>query len=148
MPLQHLDADADEVMKSAQTIAREYELDYVGTEHVLLAILSKSDCVGARVLVNLGVDQTKARAAVDELIQKSKEDTWVLGRLPGSPHFKNVIVLAIEEATQLESKSVGTEHLLLALMREQGCVADRALNALGVTIKSAKAAIVRQLESE
>ena len=147
MTRQHLDADADEVMKSAQTIAREYELEYVGTEHVLLAILSESGCVGARVLANLGVDETKARAAVDELIQKNKEDTWVLGRLPGSPHFKNVIVLAIEEATQLESQNVGTEHLLLARMREQGCVADRVLNAIGVTIKSAKDEIARQLGS-
>lgn len=147
MPLQHLDADADEVMKSAQQIAREYDLDYVGTEHVLLAILRNGECMGARLLSALGVDEAKGRAAVDELIQKSKEDTWVLGRLPGSPHFKNVIVLAIEAATKLESKNVGTEHLLLALMREQGCVADRALNALGVTIKSATDEIVRQLGS-
>ena len=145
MPLQHLDADADEVMKSAQQIAREYDLDYVGTEHVLLAILRSGECMGARLLSALGVDEPKGRAAVDELIQKSKEDTWVLGRLPGSPHFKNVIVLAIEAATKLESKHVGTEHLLLALMREQGCVADRALNALGVTIKSVTDEIVRQL---
>ncbi len=143
MPLQHLDSDADEVMKSAQKIAREYDLEYVGTEHVLLAILRSGECIGAQVLASLGVDEAKGRAAIDELIQKSKEDTWVLGRLPGTPHFKNVIVLAIEEATRLESKNVGTEHLLLALMREQGCVADRALNALGATIKSVKDEIIR-----
>ncbi len=56
MPLQHLDADADLVMKSAQKIAREYDLDYVGTEHVLLAILRSGECIGAQVLASLGVD--------------------------------------------------------------------------------------------
>jgi ATP-dependent Clp protease ATP-binding subunit ClpC len=146
-PLIRLDADAEAVMKSAQQIAREYDLDYVGTEHVLLAIVRRSDSIGARVLAELGVDEPKTRQQIDELIQKSKEDTWVLGRLPGTPHFKNVITLAIEEAGQLESASVGTGHLLLALLREQGCVADRALHNLGVRLKAARQKVVHHLSA-
>lgn len=144
MRLQHLDGDAEAIMKTAQSIAREHDQEYVGTEHVLLAILRSPGTRAARVLLKLGVDEARGRAAVAELIQKSKEDTWVLGRLPGTPHFKNVVALAIEEATQLKSKSVGTEHLLLALIREQGCVADRALHKLGVRLKRVRDEVVQQ----
>lgn len=146
-PLLRLDADADAVMKSAQQIAREYDLDYVGTEHVLLAILRRNSSVGAKVLAEMGVSEARAREQIDDLIQKSKEDTWVLGRLPGTPHFKNVVTLAIEEAGQLESGSVGTGHLLLALLREQGCVADRALHNLGVRLKAAREKVVQHLSA-
>ena len=66
------------------------------------------------------------------------EETWVFGRLPGSPHFKNVVAGAIEAARQLESKEVCTEHLLLALLKEKGSVAYDTLKNLGVKIEDVR----------
>ena len=122
----------DKVVKLANEIAREYDQEYVGTEHVLLAVLREGTGIGAKVLLARNVTEGRMREVVDRLIKKSMEETWVFGRLPGTPHFKNVIATAIEQARQLESKEVCTEHLLLALLRERGSVAYRALRELGV----------------
>ncbi len=122
----------DDIIKRSQQIARDYEQDYVGTEHLLLAILQEGTGHGAEVLVNDGITLAKVKAVVDKLIKASLEDTWVFGRLPGTPHFRNVMATAIEEARQFESKQVCSEHLLLALAREDGSVAQAALHQLGV----------------
>ncbi len=122
----------DKVVKLANEIAREYDQEYVGTEHVLLAVLREGTGIGAKVLLARNVTEGRMREVVDRLIKKSMEETWVFGRLPGTPHFKNVIATAIEQARQLESKEVCTEHLLLALLRERGSVAHRALRELGI----------------
>ena len=89
------------VIDAAQRIARDYEQEYVGTEHLLLAIVSEDAGVGGEILKALGVTVGKTKKLVDELIEKSLEDTWVFGRLPGTPHFRNVMAKAIEEARQL-----------------------------------------------
>ncbi len=132
----------DQVMKLANDIAREFDQEYVGTEHVLLAVLREGTGVGASLLGRKSVTEKAARAEVDRLVRKSMEETWVFGRLPGTPHFKNVIARAIEQAQQLDSKEVCTEHLLLALLKEPGCVANKALNALGVTYDDVRAAVM------
>ena len=147
MPMQHLDADAKSIVKLANDIAHEYELEFVGTEHILLAILRHNSGIGARVLKKCGIDEQKARATVDELVQRAKEDTWVFGRLPGSPNYRRVIELAIEEATRLDAKRIGSEHLLLALLREKGTTGQRALTKLGVTLKTCREGIQRQLSA-
>ncbi|MCZ6652448.1 MAG: hypothetical protein O7D91_05405 [Planctomycetota bacterium] len=123
------------VVKLAHDIAREYDEEYVGTEHVLLAISREGTGVGAKVLLNHGATPEKIKEQVDQLIKHSMEETWVFGRLPGSPHFKNVVAGAIEAARQLESKEVCTEHLLLALLKEKGSVAHNALQNLGIKIE-------------
>lgn len=120
------------VIDASQHIARDYGQDYVGTEHLLLAILREGTGLGARILTDHGIGLSKAKVVVDKLIKKSLEDTWVFGRLPGTPHFRNVMAIAIEEARQLESKVVCTEHLLLALAREEGSVAYATLDELGI----------------
>jgi ATP-dependent Clp protease ATP-binding subunit ClpC len=120
------------VIDASQHIARDYGQDYVGTEHLLLAILREGTGLGARILTDQGIGLSKAKVVVDKLIKKSLEDTWVFGRLPGTPHFRNVMAIAIEEARQLESKVVCTEHLLLALAREEGSVAYATLDELGI----------------
>ena len=79
-----------------------------------------------------------SRAEIERLMQRDKEDTWVFGRLPGSPHYKNVMALAIDEATQLAAKEIGSEHLLLSLLREKGSAGQRALANLGVTLKACR----------
>ena len=119
-----------EVIKLANRIAREYELEYVGTEHVLLAIQAEGTGVGAAVLEKRGISAEKLRGEIDKLHKKQMEETWVFGRLPGTPHFKNVVAGAIRECQELGAKEVCTEHLLLALMLEKGSVAYKALKAL------------------
>lgn len=130
------------VIKDAHAIAREYEQEYVGTEHVLLAIAREGSGVGAKILEKQGITAHKIKQQVDKLIQQSMEETWVFGRLPGTPHFKNVIAGAIEEARQLESKDVCTEHLLLALLKAKGSVAYNALNNLGIGIETVRKEVV------
>ncbi len=126
------------VVKLAHDIAREYDEEYVGTEHVLLAISREGTGVGAKVLLNHGATPEKIKEQVDQLIKHSMEETWVFGRLPGSPHFKNVVAGAIEAARQLESKEVCTEHLLLALLKEKGSVAYDTLKNLGIKIEDVR----------
>lgn len=128
----HLSKRSEKVRKLANEIAHEYQQEYVGTEHVLLAILKEGTGIGYRIFKERDLSARKVKAVVDKLIKQSMEDTWVFGRLPGTPHFKNVVVRAIEEAQNLEAKEVCTEHLLLGLLREQGSVAYNALQELDV----------------
>lgn len=137
----------DQVIKLANSIAREYEQEYVGTEHVLLAIAREGTGLGAKILEHHGASETRIRQQVDKLIKASLEDTWVFGRLPGSPHFRNVIARAIEEARDIKSKQVCTEHLLLALLAEKGCVGQAALQALGLTSKGVREQVVKATSS-
>ena len=137
----------DRIIRLSQEIAREYEQDYVGTEHLLLAILSDGTGVGSAILKNHSVTMAKAKRVVDELIRSRMEDTWVFGRLPGTPHFRNVMASAIEEARQLESKVVCSEHLLIALAREKGSVAQVSLSELGISAGTIRAEITKRLDA-
>ncbi len=121
------------VIKIANEIAREYDQEYVGTEHVLLAIQREGTGIGATALANRGITAGRLRTEVDKLIKKSMEETWVFGRLPGTPHFKNVMARAIEQCQQLNGKQVCTEHLLLGLAKEPGSVARKTLKSLGLS---------------
>lgn len=127
-----------EVIKLANQIAREYDREYVGTEHVLLAIAREGTGVGAAVLKENEISNSDLRREVDHLIKKQMEETWVFGRLPGTPHFKNVVASAIKECQDMGSKEVCTEHLLLALLLEKGSVAYKALKAVGLTYDQAR----------
>ena len=132
----------EKVIRLANTAAREYEQEYVGTEHVLLAILREGTGLGAEILADCGATEEKVKAAIDELVKASLEDTWVFGRLPGSPHFRNVVAKGIEEARAIQSGRVCTEHILLGLLREKGSVAYEALRSLGLTAKGVRAKVV------
>lgn len=121
-----------ELIKLSNRIAREYDQEYVGTEHLLLAIQQEGTGVGAAILAKRGITQESLRAEVDRLVKKRLEETWVFGRLPGTPHFKNVMARAIEQCQQLKSDTVRAEHILLALLNEKGSVASTALANLGV----------------
>ncbi len=127
-----------EVIKLANQVAREYDQEYVGTEHVLLAIGREGTGVGAAVLEKHGLSETALKTEIDKLIKKQMEETWVFGRLPGTPHFKNVIAQAIKQCQQLDAKEVCTEHLLLALLTERGSVAYKALKSLGLSYDQAR----------
>ena len=137
-----------EVIKLANAIAHEYDREYVGTEHVLLAILREGTGIGAAVLKKRGVTEGRLRDEIDRLIKKQMEETWVFGRLPGTPHFKNVVATAIEQCQALQAKEVCTEHLLLALLIEKGSVANKALKALGLTAEQVRGDIVEQTSGQ
>jgi ATP-dependent Clp protease ATP-binding subunit ClpC len=139
---QRLSSRVQKVISIANEIAREYGQDYVGTEHVLLAICREGTGVGSRVLTDRGLDEPRVKAEVDRLMKASMEDTWVFGRLPGSPHFRNVVAIAVEQADAMKSSEVCTEHMLLALLLEEGSVASNALNALGVKIEEVRQAVL------
>ncbi len=140
---EHLSKRVDHVIKLANQTAREYELDYVGTEHVLMAIAQEGTGLGAKILADQSITEERIKTEIDKLIKASLEDTWVFGRLPGSPHFRNVIAKAIESARQLKSKIVCTEHLLLALLQEKGSVGYEALRTLGLSTKLVRDAVLK-----
>jgi len=145
---EHLSRRVDHVIKLANSIAREYEQDYVGTEHVLLAIAQEGTGLGARILQERGVTEGRIRSEVGKLVKAILEDTWVFGRLPGTPHFKNVVAAAIEEARELKSREVCTEHLLLGLLAEKGSVAHAAMKNLGLTAKILREDVRRATAAE
>ena len=134
---------AKQVIKLAKKEAQRLNHNYLGTEHVLLAIAQEGTGMGARILSERGATEDKIETEIKKLMKASMEDTWVFGRLPGTPHFKNVIAHAIEEARELKSKEVCTEHLLLGLLAEKGSVAYAALKALGLSSKLVRDDIVR-----
>jgi ATP-dependent Clp protease ATP-binding subunit ClpC len=141
--LERFDKFAEKVVRLANQIARQYEQEYVGTEHVLLAV-AQSEGLGSFVLKDRGIRYDTVKARVDAVMQKAMEETWVFGRLPGTPHFKNVVARAIEEARGLGASHVGTEHLLLGLLRERGCLAHKVLDEMGLTADNVRDQI-RQL---
>jgi ATP-dependent Clp protease ATP-binding subunit ClpC len=137
----HFTPRVEQVVKLASAIAREYGQEYVGTEHILLAIEREGTGMGAKLLANCGLTGEKLKDEIDNLVKKSLEDTWVFGRLPGSPHFRNVVATALEEAEKLKADKLHTEHLVLALLKEEGSVAFQALRNLGCDYPKALAAL-------
>ena len=135
---QHLSNTAKEVLRIAQNLAKLDQQEYFGTEHVLMAILDHGLGLGAQALGNASITLEAVKDQVQNLTKKQMEETWVFGRLPGTPHFKQVIAFAIEEAEKVKDRKIGTEYLLLGIMREKGCVAERALKNLGLTLNSAR----------
>gem|GEM_PF-288252 len=135
------------VIKIANGIARDYDQEYVGTEHLLLAIAREGTNLGAQVLSARGVSEHKLRGEVDRLVKKRLEETWVFGRLPGTPHFKNVMAEAIKQCQHLQCKEVRSEHLLLALAKEQGSVAQKALTSLKVSFEDVRQALLAHAQA-
>ena len=132
---EHFSKRLTHVVKLANEVARESGQEYVGTEHLLLAIIREGTGLGARILESRGATEDKVQAEVNKLLKAQLEDTWVFGRLPGTPHFKNVVAKAIEAAQELQNREVCTEHLLLGLLLEKGSVAHQSLRALGLTAR-------------
>ena len=131
---EHLSTRANKAMRLSQQIAREMNLEYVGSEHVLLGILEEGTGAGALLLKEAGLTRTRIREQVTKLTAQQVAETWVIGRLPGTPHFTNVIAKAIEQAQELRHNYVGPEHLLLGLLKEKGCVAQRILKKAGMNM--------------
>ncbi len=133
-----LSKPCEKVIRLANTIAHEYGEEYVGTEHLLLAIARAGSGPAVEFLSAKGADEAALKKVIDKLIKQSMEDTWVFGRLPGTPHFRNVMAGAIGEAAKLGSKEICIEHLFLGLLNEKGSVAESALADLGINLKMAQ----------
>jgi len=124
---------AETILKLAKEIAAEYRQRYVGTEHLLLAILREGTGSAADILQDHGVDDEQARQEIDKLLRARMQETWVLGRVPGSPHFRDVLSRAAQEARGAGNWQIGSIHLLLGLLAEKGSVGHNALRAMDIT---------------
>ena len=134
---------ARRVLTLAQEEAQHFNHTYIGTEHILLGLLREEEGVGAKVLASLGVGLNKARSAVEFIIGRGeKPSTSEIGL---TPRAKRVIELAIDEARHLGHNYIGTEHLLLGLLREGGGVASDVLDSFGITLERARAETSRVL---
>src|SRR5512143_3226884 len=118
--MRHLSKRANRILKLAHEAAQEYGKGYVGTEHLLLGIVREGTSLGARILLDHGATQHWTKAVVDELVDelahKDLDETWVTGRLPGSPHFMDVFARADRIAQRLGHSQICAEHLLAALL--------------------------------
>lgn len=131
-------------MALANQEAQRFNHEYIGTEHVLLGLVKEGSGVGANVLKNIDVDLRKVRLEVEKLV-KSGPDMVTMGRLPQTPRAKKVIEYAIEEARNLNHNYVGTEHLLLGLLREQDGVAAQVLMNLNLKLDEVREEVLNLL---
>jgi len=135
---------ARKVMALANQEAQRFNHEYIGTEHILLGLVKEGSGVGANVLKNLDVDLHKVRMEVEKLV-KSGPDMVTMGKLPQTPRAKKVIEFAIEEARSLSHNYVGTEHLLLGLLREADGVAAQVLMNLGLKLDEVREEVLNLL---
>ncbi len=135
---------ARKVMALANQEAQRFNHEYIGTEHILLGLVKEGSGVGANVLKNLGVDLHKVRMEVEKLV-KPGPDMVTMGRLPTTPRAKKVTEYAIEEARNINHNYIGTEHILLGLLREQEGVAAQVLRNLGLKLEEVREEVLRLL---
>jgi ATP-dependent Clp protease ATP-binding subunit ClpC len=124
---------ARKVMQLANQEAQRLNHEYIGTEHILLGIIKEGSGVGANVLKNLDIDLPRTRREIEKIAEPNPEAPRP-GKLPQTPRAKKAIEYAIEEARVLNHNYVGTEHLLLGLLREEEGIAAQVLVSLGLKL--------------
>jgi ATP-dependent Clp protease ATP-binding subunit ClpC len=135
---------ARKVMQLANQEAQRFNHEYIGTEHILLGLVKEGSGVAANVLKNLEVDLRKIRLEVEKLVQSGPEMV-TMGKLPQTPRAKKVIEYSMEEARNLNHNYVGTEHILLGLLREQEGVAAQVLMNLGLKLEEVREEVLNLL---
>ncbi len=135
------------VLAMAREEAIRLQHDYVGTEHILLGLIREGEGMAATVLMNLNVDLEQVHERIEESVRKGKA-TIALGELPYTSRAKKVLEYAMAEARELNHSYVGTEHLLLGLLREEKGIAAQVLNSLGVSLEEARAETLKLLGSD
>ena len=138
---------ARKVMTLARQEAERLNHDYIGTEHVLLGLVKEGSGVAANVLEALDVDLEKVRMEVEKLVKPSP-DVVTMGQLPFTPRAKKVLEFAMEEARALDHNYVGTEHLLLGLLREQEGLAAQVLQNLNLKLEDVRTEVLEFLGAE
>src|SRR3954451_14591147 len=131
---------ARKVLQLAQEEAQRFNHNYIGTEHLLLGLVREGEGVAAKVLANLGVDLNKVRSAVEFIIGRG--DRTVTGDIGLTPRAKKVIELSVDEARRLNHHYIGTEHLLLGLVREGEGIAAGVLESLGVSLDKVRNQVI------
>ncbi len=138
---------ARKVMAYARQEAQRFNHDYIGTEHILLGLIKEGSGVAANVLRNLDVDIKKIRLEVEKMVQSSP-DVATKGQLPFTPRAKKVIEFSLEEARALGHNYIGTEHILLGLLRENEGVAAHVLLNLGVKLEDVREEVLNLLGAD
>lgn len=131
---------ARKVMQLANQEALRFNHEYIGTEHVALGLVREHYGVARFVLNRAGIDMRKVRLEVERLI-KSGPEMALMGRLPHTPRTKQVLAYAIEESRALGHLYVGTEHILLGLLREPEGIGGQVIRGLGLSLEDARRAI-------
>jgi ATP-dependent Clp protease ATP-binding subunit ClpA len=132
---------ARKVVQLANQEAQLFNHEYIGTEHLLLGLIKEGSGVAAHVLKRLDIDLPEIRLEVEKLVQSGPKAV-TKGNLPQTPRAKKVIEYAQEESRALNSSYVGTEHLLLGLIREKEGVAAQILMNLGLTLEQVRAEVL------
>jgi ATP-dependent Clp protease ATP-binding subunit ClpC len=134
---------ARKVLTLAQEEATRFNHNYIGTEHLLLGLVREGEGVAAKVLSNLGVELNRVRSAVEFIIGRG--DRMIVGEIGLTPRAKKVIELAVDEARRLGHHYIGTEHLLLGLVREGEGIAAGVLESLGVNLEKVRTQTIQVL---
>ncbi len=134
---------ARKVLTLAQEEATRFNHNYIGTEHLLLGLVREGEGVAAKVLANLGVELNRVRSAVEFIIGRG--DRMIVGEIGLTPRAKKVIELAVDEARRLGHHYIGTEHLLLGLVREGEGIAAGVLESLGVNLEKVRTQTIQVL---
>jgi ATP-dependent Clp protease ATP-binding subunit ClpC len=135
---------AKKVMHLASQEAQRFNHEYVGTEHILIGIVKEGCGVAATVLKNVGVDLPKTRLEVEKILQ-SGPDAFTAGTLRPTPRAKLMLEYSIEEARRLNDHRVGTEHLLLGILRDANTVAAQVLLNLGLRLDQVREELLKLL---
>ena len=135
------------VLAMAREEAVRLQHDYVGTEHILLGLIREGEGVAAAVLMNLSVDLDQVQERTEEQVRKGKAGV-TMGELPYTSRAKKVLEFAVAEAREMSHSYVGTEHLLLGLLREEKGVAAQVLESLGVTLELTREQTLKLLGTE
>ncbi len=135
---------ARKVMQLANQEAQRFNHEYIGTEHILLGLVKEGSGVAANVLKNLDIDLRKIRLEVEKIVQAGY-GMVTMGKLPQTPRAKKVIEYSIEEARNINHNYVGTEHLLLGLLREEEGVAAKVLMNLGLKLEDVREEVLNLL---
>ncbi len=134
---------ARQAVALAQEEARDLGHDYIGTEHVLLGLVREDDGIAAIVLRDLGITATQVRTQVEEIVGRGKGSP--AGHIPFTPRAKKVLELALREAMQLGHNYIGTEHVLLGVVREEKGVAAQILVKHGANLATVRQAVLAEL---
>jgi ATP-dependent Clp protease ATP-binding subunit ClpC len=128
---------AKKVMNLARQEAQRFNHEYLGTEHVLLGLVQEGSGVAANVLRNMGIDLNKIRVEVEKIVKTGPSHT-PMGQLPFTPRAKKVLELSMEEAQNLGHNYIGTEHLLLGLIKENEGIAAQVLMNLSIKLEDVR----------
>ena len=138
---------ARKVMGLARQEAQRFNHEYIGTEHILLGLIQEGSGVAANVLKNMDIELKKIRGEIEKMV-KTGPTMVTMGQLPFTPRAKKVLELALEEASNLGHNYLGTEHLLLGLLRESEGIAAQVLMNLGIKLEDVREEVLEFLGAE